>query len=63
MQEIKFQRKKDELLSQINEFVIKICQNELLRLFDELKEDVILKIESDLSTAIQKLKEVIDILD
>lgn len=63
MQEIKFQRKKDELLSQINEFVIKICQNELLRLFDELKEDVILKIESDLSTAIKKLKEVIDILD
>lgn len=58
MQESKIQRKKDEILSQINEFIIKICQNEFLRLFEELKEDLILKIESDLSLALKKIKEV-----
>lgn len=50
--------KKLEIITEINEFIIKICQTELLRYFEELKEDLYLKIESDLSTVLKKLKEV-----
>jgi len=50
--------RKDELISEINDAILRICQSELLRLFEELKEDLILKIESDLSLAIRRLKEV-----
>ena len=50
--------RKDDLISEINESIIRICQSELMKFFEELKEDIILKIESDLSVAIRKLKEV-----
>lgn len=50
--------RKDEIISAINETIIKICQSELFRMFEELKEDLFMRIESDMAIAMQKFKEV-----
>ena len=52
-------RKKQELITEINDFILKICQAEMQRLFDELKEDLFIKIESDIAIAMKKIKEVL----
>ncbi len=50
--------KKQKFITQINDFIIKICQVELQRLFDELKVELLMKIESDIAIAMIKIKEV-----
>ena len=49
---------KQSLINQINEMIIKICQSELNKFFEELKEDIYIKLESDIGLAMKILQEV-----